>query len=81
MLIPPATKGDLCPGGLCLGGGSLSRGVSVRETPHRRTVTCGRYASYCILAMNELTKIFLSLHSLCNLDRILYSVEFPSVLK
>ena len=30
-------------GGLCLGGGSLSRGVSVRETP--RTVTCRWYAS------------------------------------
>ena len=44
---------DLCPGeGLCPGGGSLSRvgslsgGVSVRDPPPHRTVTCGRYASY-----------------------------------
>ena len=45
-------EGGICPrGGLCPGrgvylqaGGSLSRGVSVRETPH--TVTSGRYASY-----------------------------------
>ena len=38
------SKGSLCPGGVSFQGESLSRGVSVRETPH--TVTYGRYASY-----------------------------------
>ena len=45
--------GGLCPGvwvgSLSGGGESLSRGVSVRETPPTetpRTVTCGQYASY-----------------------------------
>ena len=28
------------------GGGSSVQGISVRETPSHRTVTCGRYASY-----------------------------------
>ena len=36
--------GGLCPEGLCPGRGSLSAGVSVRETP--RTVMSGWYASY-----------------------------------
>ena len=49
-----SVQGGLCPGGLCPGGVSvwgvsvqgvsLSRGVSVRETPH--TVMSRRYASY-----------------------------------
>ena len=37
------SRESLCPGG-SLSGGSLSRGVSVRETPH--TVMRGRYTSY-----------------------------------
>ena len=49
-----SSMGSLCPGGLgpagvavegaYLSGGSMSWGVSGRETP--RTVTCGRYTSY-----------------------------------
>ena len=30
---------------------------------------------------NALAQICIDLFSICNLDRILYSVEFPSVLK
>ena len=40
------SRGVLCPGGLCPGGGSLSRGVSVTETSPLHTVMIGRYASY-----------------------------------
>ena len=38
-----------CSQGASLSRGSLSRGISVRETP--RTVKRGRYASYCILTL------------------------------
>ena len=57
--------------------GSLSSGFYVRETPRRRTVTCGQYASY----WNAFLLIHKPYQSVINKALALHYVRFGFILK